>query len=176
MTVETKPTHRHFRYERQTSAGGVVYRLVDGGMEILLCGRHHPKLWCLPKGTPDDGEEVHETALREVREETGVVAEIKGRLGSIRYFFIRTQDNTRCDKTVHHYLMRPVGGDPSLHDNEFDEVRWLPVAEALELMSYPNETKMVHKAVDVVEGRVRLGKRRRRQPTAAVGPEGGNGA
>ncbi|MEK7215460.1 MAG: NUDIX hydrolase [Chloroflexota bacterium] len=141
------------RYERQVSAGGVVYRMGTDQVEVLLCGRRVPVLWCLPKGTPDRGERVEDTALREVREETGVTASIVGKLGSIRYSFTRVQDNTRCDKTVHHYLMEPVDGDPSLHDHEFDEVRWFPAGEALEVMTYLNEVNILQKAVDVLAGR-----------------------
>ena len=151
-----RSARRRQRYERMVSAGGVVYRQQDGQMAILLCGRRQPPLWCLPKGTPDPGEAVAETALREVREETGVSPKIVGKLGSIRYFFKRVQDNTLCDKTVHHYLMTPAGGDPAQHDHEFDEVRWFPVAEAMRVMSYPNEVGMVRKAVDVVEGKIHL--------------------
>ncbi len=141
------------RYERQVSAGGVVYRRDQGQIEVLLCGRREPALWCLPKGTPDPGERVQETALREVREETGVQASIVGKLGSTHYFFTRVQDNTRCDKTVHHYLMEPVNGDPSLHDHEFDDVRWFPADEALQVMTYLSEVNILRKAIDVLAGK-----------------------
>lgn len=175
MTTGTRPPAPYQRYERQVSAGGVVYRLVEGRMEVLLCGRRQPLLWSLPKGTPDPGEAIRDTALREVEEETGVRVAILGKLGTIRYFFTRIQDNTRCDKSVHHYLMEPTGGDTSLHDHEFDEARWFPVEEALELMSYPNEAAMVRKAQDAVSGVVRL----RRLPRAASrapapAPQGGS--
>lgn len=136
-----------------------MYRQQEGQIQVLLCGRRQPTLWCLPKGTPDPGEGVRETAMREVQEETGVVPEIVGKLGAIRYFFKRVQDNTLCDKTVHHYLMTAAGGDPVHHDHEFDEVRWFPVEEAMRVMSYPNEVGMVRRAVDVVTGKARLGRR-----------------
>ncbi len=142
---------RSRRYERLMSAGGVVYRMQDGVMEVLLCGRRQPPLWCLPKGTPNAGEKVRETALREVEEETGVKPEIVSKLGSIRYYFTRVQDNTLCDKTVHHFLMRPVGGSLDLHDHEFDEVHWFPVDEAMRIMSYPNEVAMLRKAIKAVQ-------------------------
>ncbi len=153
------------RYERHTSAGGVVYRLREGELEVLLCGRKEPLLWALPKGTPNPGERIRETALREVNEETGLEVEIVSKLGSIRYFFMRIQDNTRCDKTVHHYLMAPSGGDLSLHDHEFDEVQWFPVEEAIALMNYPNEINMVKRAQEVLGGQHSAG--------AATGKRGG---
>lgn len=165
MTVETQRSRRYQNYERHTSAGGVVYRMEDGKLDVLVCGRRDPPLWSLPKGTPDPGEGLRDTALREVEEETGVQARILGKLGTIRYFFTRTQDNTRCDKTVHYYLMEPIGGDPSLHDHEFDEARWFPAEEALQAMTYPNEVAMVRKAIDTATGKVRL----RRLPTRSQG-------
>jgi len=136
-------------------------------MEILLCGRRQPPLWCLPKGTPDPGEGVRETAVREVQEETGVIPEIVGELGAVRYFFKRIQDNTLCDKTVHHFLMTPAGGDPVRHDHEFDEVRWFPVEDAMRAMSYPNEVGIVQKAVQAVAGKTNLDQSRGRHVGAS---------
>lgn len=133
------------RTSRATSAGGVVHRTVDGATEILLVHRRAPVLWALPKGTPDSGETIEETALRETREETGIEVEIEAPLSAIRYFFVR--GTTRFHKTVHFFLMRPVGGAIELHDGEFDEVRWARVGEALALMNHATERSVVERAV-----------------------------
>jgi 8-oxo-dGTP pyrophosphatase MutT (NUDIX family) len=117
---------------------------VDGPAEILLVHRRRPVLWALPKGTPNSGETLAETALRETREETGIAVEIEASLGSINYFFVR--ESTRFHKTVHFFLMRPVGGDLDEHDHEFDEVRWVPIAEALALMTHATEREVVDRA------------------------------
>jgi 8-oxo-dGTP pyrophosphatase MutT (NUDIX family) len=132
------------RNARATSAGGVVHRSNQGRAEIVLVRRLSPPLWALPKGTPDAGETIEETALRETREETGLEVEIEGPIDSIRYFFVR--GSTRFHKTVHFFLMRPVGGSLEQHDHEFDEVRWLQIEEALELMTYPTERRVVEQA------------------------------
>ena len=139
--------------ERVFSAGGVVFRTEDGERQVLLCGRDSDGLWCLPKGTPEQGESMEQTALREVREETGVVVETDGLVGDIKYWFSRPQKGVRYYKTVRHYLFRPVGGDPSLHDHEFDDVRWFPVQDALRLLTYRNEAKILRQAINLVEGR-----------------------
>jgi 8-oxo-dGTP pyrophosphatase MutT (NUDIX family) len=133
------------RTARATSAGGVVHRTVDGQIQILIVHRRSPVLWALPKGTPDSGETIEETALRETREETGIEVEIEASLDSIRYFFVRGA--TRFHKTVHFFLMRPIGGALELHDEEFDEVRWAPVAEALALMNHATERSVVERAM-----------------------------
>jgi 8-oxo-dGTP pyrophosphatase MutT (NUDIX family) len=126
----------------------------DGnGRDVLLCGRSSDRLWALPKGTPEPDETIEQTALREVREETGVEVEPDGLIGEVKYWFSRPQDGVRYYKTVHHFLLRPVGGDPSLHDHEFDEVRWFPVQEALRLLTYRNEAKILRQALELVDER-----------------------
>ncbi len=133
--------------EHHVSAGGVVCRAANGSTEVALCGRVSPPLWALPKGTPDPGESIEQTALREVEEETGLKVSIEASLGSIQYSFVRTQDNTQCHKTVHFYLMKPVGGDVSLHDPEFDLVRWFPQSDVLAAMTHDTERDVVRKAL-----------------------------
>lgn len=109
--------------------------------------------WTLPKGTPDPGETVEETALREVGEETGLEVRIVEPLGAIEYDFV--QDGTRIHKTVHYFLMKPVGGDLARHDTEFERVRWVPFDEADELLSFATERELVATAaarLDTTEG------------------------
>ena len=140
---------RRRQVEHPISAGGVVYRVLDGRLEIALCGLKTPPLWALPKGTPEVGETMEQTALREVREETGLEVAIRMPLGSIQYWFVRTQDGVRCHKTVHFYLMVPTGGDTSLHDPEFDFVRWFPGRETMKVMTYDDEKAIVEKALSL---------------------------
>lgn len=101
-------------------------------------------LWALPKGTPDSGETIEETALRETREETGLQVEIERPLRAIRYYFVR--GSTRYHKTVHFFLMRAVGGSTEAHDAEFDEVRWVSVEEAGALLNHVTERSVVEEA------------------------------
>lgn len=161
------------RSEWLTSAGGVVYRPSGDTYEILLCYRREPLLWCLPKGTPNEGENIRQTAVREVQEETGYQTRIVGKLGVIRYFFYGGPNHTRLNKQVYHYLMEPVSGDTSLHDHEFDDVVWVPIEEAMSRMTYANEVEIVRKAAQVLAGKITLpplGRRRRsrRQPARAA--------
>ena len=138
------------RTEHLVSAGGIVYRQNTDMVEVVLCGRDSPETWGLPKGTPAPDETREQTALREVTEETGLEVVIDRYVGSIQYWFSRKAESTRYHKTVHFYLMSPDGGDMSRHDHEFDTVRWFPVAEALETLTYENEVKIVKKGVSLV--------------------------
>ena len=127
------------------SAGGVVWRSGGGDLiEIVLCGRRSEALWGLPKGTPDPGESVEQTALREVEEETGLQVRLGEPIGTIEYWF--TAGGVRYHKRVHHWLMEPVGGDVSGHDHEFDDVEWLEIGEAKARATYENERKMIAEA------------------------------
>jgi 8-oxo-dGTP pyrophosphatase MutT (NUDIX family) len=144
-------SQRTLRVEPAVSAGGVVFRHSPEGLQVLLCGRRHEALWALPKGTPEPGETLSETALREVREETGLGVEIAADLGTISYTFDRPAQGVRFDKTVHHYLLRPDGsGSLDGHDGEYDRVAWFTVDEALRVMTHPNEAEVVRRAVRVI--------------------------
>ena len=145
--------------ENHVSAGGVVHRTVDGRVEVAICGRSSPIIWALPKGTPDPGETLEQTALREVNEETGLQVELEAFIDSIDYWFVSpsgshaSSDGIRVHKTVHFYLMRPTGGSIDLHDPEFDLVEWQPASEALERLIYPNEVRIVSKGLSMVAAR-----------------------
>jgi 8-oxo-dGTP pyrophosphatase MutT (NUDIX family) len=133
------------RNARATSAGGVVHRREGDRTQILIVHRRSPRLWALPKGTPDAGETLEETALRETREETGIEVDVESPLRSIRYYFIR--GSTRFHKTVHFFLMRPIGGGIEHHDAEFDEVRWTDAEEAIALLTHATERSVVEDAL-----------------------------
>ena len=137
--------------QKVISAGGVVLRPGQHDVEVLMCGRNADGLWALPKGTPEEGETLDETALREVEEETGVGTEISALIGDIRYWSSRPEEGVRYLKTVRHFLMRPVSGDVSLHDHEFDEVQWIPAQEALKLLMHKNEARILRQALEVAE-------------------------
>jgi 8-oxo-dGTP pyrophosphatase MutT (NUDIX family) len=141
---------RHWAGTKQAfSAGGIVLR--HGAEPQLLLGRRRRDrdgtTWSLPKGTPDGDETPEETALREVREETGLEVRILGSVGSIRYRFIR--DGRRIDKTVQYFLMEVAGGDLADHDHEFEEVRWFGLGEAEAVMSFSTERDILARALPV---------------------------
>jgi 8-oxo-dGTP pyrophosphatase MutT (NUDIX family) len=135
-----------------TSAGGIVVRFDDGVPSLVVGARRRERdhlTWTLPKGTPNPGESREQTALREVGEETGLEVRITDELDSIEYWFV--QRGTRIHKTVHYFLMEPIGGDLGRHDHEFDEVRWVRFDEAPTLLTFETERALVAKAAEVVD-------------------------
>jgi 8-oxo-dGTP pyrophosphatase MutT (NUDIX family) len=138
------------RFQHAVSAGGVVYRKMDNSVQIALCGRTCLGTWNLPKGTPDKGETLEQTALREAREETGLQVQLQESLGSITYWFTVPSEDVRYRKEVHFYLMEERGGSVGLHDPEFDVVRWFPVQEALSSLTHANEGDVLRRALDTL--------------------------
>jgi len=130
--------------KRAESYGGVVVRRTEGGVEVAMIRTRNLKdepVWTLPKGTREEGEEPMDVALREVREETGLEAEVVRPLEPITYWFVSTRDKARYRKTVYLYLMKATGGDVAEHDAEVDEVRFVPVSDAVRLATYPTDRK-----------------------------------
>jgi 8-oxo-dGTP pyrophosphatase MutT (NUDIX family) len=142
------------------SAGGVVYRQAQksangasapgSDYEVALVGRIKHDLWALPKGTPRAGETPEATALREVREETGLLTRIVAEIGRIEYTFSRK--GVRYHKEVLHFLMEAVGGDITDHDEEYDRVEWVPLDEAIQRLTHENEAEMVRRARNLLLG------------------------
>jgi 8-oxo-dGTP pyrophosphatase MutT (NUDIX family) len=143
--MPTTRARRATRVRDALAAGGVVLRGEGDDIEVVIAGRDSDRTWVFPKGTPDGGETIEETAIREVREESGLDVEIVRPIGAIDYWF--AVPGERVHKIVHFFLMRPQGGDVSRHDHEYDDVRWVPVADARRMLTYDTYRDMLERAI-----------------------------
>jgi 8-oxo-dGTP pyrophosphatase MutT (NUDIX family) len=136
---------------REFSAGGVVVRGMEGRPFVAVV-RVRDDILALPKGHPDGRESAAAAARREVREETGVEAELVEKLGDIRYWYARGGD--RVMKIVSFFLFRYRSGSVADHDHEVEEALWIPLEEAPDRLAYKGERKMAESAMSrLAEGR-----------------------
>lgn len=131
------------KYEH--SAGGVVFKKVTGQTLILVARHSGHHGWVFPKGWIEEGETKMETALREVKEETGLVCEIVQPLTEVTYFY--QLHGERIKKTVSYFLMNFISGDIKDHDWEMEEVEWLPQEKVLDKLTYQSDKKVFQEAL-----------------------------
>ncbi|WP_067863534.1 NUDIX hydrolase [Nocardia shimofusensis] len=149
------------RTVRETSAGGLVVDGLDGPSEqrcAALIGRTDRRgrlLWSLPKGHIEEGETAEQTAIREVAEETGIQGVVVAELGDIDYWFVT--EGRRVHKTVHHFLLRSVGGELSDADVEVTQVAWVPLTELNSRLAYADERRLAEVANRLID-RMETGK------------------
>lgn len=138
--------------DRHISAGGVIFRRKGAGIEVALISVRGGKIWGLPKGTAEKGENLARTAHREVREETGLDGRIIEKIGHIEYFYTVKDPGPpkRVFKIVYFFLMEFISGDVADHDHEVDECRWVSIEEAIELMRFKDEKDIITKALSMI--------------------------
>ncbi|HTC94978.1 MAG TPA: NUDIX domain-containing protein [Terriglobales bacterium] len=157
---------------REFSAGGVVVRQKDGQWWVAAIeptGREAPgkkggkgkqqaakPVLTLPKGLIDPGEKPEETAVREIREETGLEAERVVKLGNVRYIYMRSWgDGARVFKVVTYYLFRYVSGrigniTPEMR-HEVEHASWIPLQDAVKQLTYKGDREMARAALEYIQ-------------------------
>jgi 8-oxo-dGTP pyrophosphatase MutT (NUDIX family) len=124
-------------------AGGIVFRVEDAAPRILVVtARQHPGEWIFPKGHVEPGEAAAAAAVREVREEAGVRAELLDFAGSLE--FSSAEGEVRVD----YFIMRFVDGTPT---TEGRRIRWCTYDEALGLLTFDNSRRLLEQARPLIE-------------------------
>jgi 8-oxo-dGTP pyrophosphatase MutT (NUDIX family) len=137
--------------EAEFSAGGVVVEAAGEGPPRCLVivptrrAADGGRVLALPKGHPDGDETPEQAARREVREEAGVETALVATLGDVRYFYQRR--GRRIAKVVRFFLLEYRSGDPTDHDHEVEDARWIPLSEARTTLSYPGERALIERAL-----------------------------
>ena len=137
----------------QVSSGGVAFRWQDLEPEIAIVSVKPSLRWQLPKGIVDPGESPEITAVREVREEAGIETDLLSLIETIEYWYRSTKYGkpVRFHKFVHFYLLSYRSGDVTDHDHEVAEARWVSFEEAMEMLAFTLERKVVEKAKEMIE-------------------------
>lgn len=128
--------------KREFSAGGIVF---NSKGQVLLTEHSKNKHWSFPKGLIDLGQTPEKAALREVKEEGGVEAEIVDKVGYSKYVY--TLNRERIFKIVAYFLMKYVSGDIKDHDWEVSDIGWLEPEEALKKLSFNQDRELLKKAL-----------------------------
>ena len=130
--------------KREFSAGGIVFK----GNKVLLTKHSQNKHWSFPKGWIEEGQTTEEAALREVREEGGVEAEITGKIGYNKYVY--TLNGEKIFKVVTYFLMKYLSGDPKDHDWEVEEAGWYEPDKALKQLTFSQDKQLLKKALEII--------------------------
>ena len=138
---------------REFSAGGLVVRRFRGRPFVACIRVKEGTLLALPKGNIDEGESAADTAVREVREETGLSAEVVEKLDDVKYWYVR-RGGPRVFKVVSFFLLRWRSGKLVPQLGEVDAVEWVPLEDAPRLLAYKGEREVAEAALTrVARGR-----------------------
>ena len=137
----------------QISAGGVAFRKQDRRVEVALISVGDESRWQLPKGIVDKGESTEDAAAREVREEAGIDTEVVARIDKVEYWYFWKEEGRRVryHKFVYFYLLRYKSGDVRDHDREVNEARWVEINDAIKMLAFDSEKKIVQRAARMIE-------------------------
>ena len=137
----------------EVSAGGLVISESNPSLIALISHKNRGGGldWVIPKGHVELGENYLQTAVREIREETGIESKILEKIGEISYSF--KIGPKRIRKTVHHYLLQQIGGSLNAHSDptgEVVDVKWFDVGTLEEVLAHENERKIAQRALEIL--------------------------
>jgi 8-oxo-dGTP diphosphatase len=137
------------------SSGGVLYRLHNDEIQVCLIAKKGMKVWALPRGRVEPGETSEQTALREVREETGFKAKILEEIDQIHFRFYSKIDDEFIHRIVHFYLMSWENIKPEKRDKEVDTAQWYQIDNGIQILKYDNEKEVLKKAKKIIKSQLK---------------------
>lgn len=133
--------------KQEKSCGALVYKLEGQAPFLLLIKHKYGGHWAFPKGHVETGETEEQTALREIKEETGLEVRLEeGFRESVEYF-----PKPYIKKQVVYFLAQVSGGQEQRQEEEVSELRWYPMEEAQNQVTYPNDRRLIGNAKKFLE-------------------------
>lgn len=137
----------------EVSAGGLVISESNPSLIALISHKNRGGGldWVIPKGHVELGENYLQTAVREIREETGIESKILEKIGEISYSF--KIGPKRIKKTVHHYLLKQIGGSLNAYNDptgEVMDVQWFELDRLEDVLAHENERKIAQRALEIL--------------------------
>ncbi|NCB33715.1 MAG: NUDIX domain-containing protein [Erysipelotrichia bacterium] len=130
----------------EKSCGAVVVKFEEHRLYTLVV-RQNDGHWGFPKGHMENSETEQETALREVKEETGVEIEFIGGFREQTHYSPRKE----VYKDVSYFLARPVGGEEKKQKEEIKDMKWLPLVEAAALLTFDNDSSLLRHVIRFIK-------------------------
>jgi len=144
MTID-KPERK-----KVISAGGIIFWRNNNDILVCVVRRKGKNIWIFPRGRLEVNENMENAVIREVKEEAGVIAKVIRKIGVINYSFYSPHDKKIYDKEVHFYLLKMSKHEKFVPNDEIQEVKWITIEEALNILSYPQEKEMLSKALKYI--------------------------
>ena len=135
--------------KREKSCGALVYRKEQDTIKLLLLKHRFGGHWSFPKGHVEAGEKEYETALREVREETGLVIRLQsGFRQAVEYF-----PKPNVKKQVVYFLGEAMDSHYVMQEEEISEITWTDLENAYQMVTFKNDKNLINEARRYLAGR-----------------------
>ena len=133
-------------FKREKSCGGIVYKVVENELFFLLL-KHNKGHWSFPKGHMEEGETERETALREIKEETGL--DVK--LDDDYFYKITYSPKKNVLKDVVYFIATPLTNEITMQYSEIEEIIWANEEDALNTITYDDDKQVFIQTVKEIK-------------------------
>ncbi|MEN3015349.1 MAG: NUDIX hydrolase [bacterium] len=132
------------------SAGGIIFWKNGNQTMVCIVKRKGRDIWIFPRGRIEQNESMEHAVIREVREETGIISKVIRKIGVVNYSYYSSHEKVFYDKEVHFYLLKISKNEKFIPNQEIQEMKWVTVEEAYNMLSYPEEKELLSKALKYI--------------------------